>query len=554
MRNTIMAMIGLMLITSIPTSESQAQSRDRRDEKTKDYHEAKHEFHPPRRRGPEDRIPIVIQRFRTINGSNNNLSHETWGQAGGNLRRRVPSAYEDGISLPSGSDRPSPRLISNLVSNQDEEFIANNRGMTSMVWQWGQFIDHDFGLTESHEHPPEPFPIVVPTGDLLFDPFSTGTELIFLFRSEYRTNQDNQPREQINAITSWIDGSNVYGSDAATSISLRTLSGGLMKTSDGNMLPVDDEGFFIAGDIRANEQNALTCMHTLFVREHNRIATRYATLYPTLTDEQIFVRARKRVVGIMQAITYNEFLPTLLGEGALRSYRGYRPEIFPNVSNTFTTAAYRFGHTMLPTELMRLDENYDVIDDGNLALRDAFFNPAEVRSHGIEPYIRGLIVQQAQEIDPHVTSEVRNFLFGPPGAGGFDLASLNIQRGRDHGLPDYNVVRMRFGLPPVSTFADITADPVRQLALEEAYGDVDLIDPWVGMLSEDHVADGSVGITIRTILSQQFADLRDADRFWYKLEMHPADVEVIDATRLSNVIWRNTEVRKIPRNVFQVTN
>jgi len=553
MKTTIIVIVGLLLIPSFTSDDSQAQNRNRRDEKTKDYHEAKHEFHPPRRRSLEHLAPIVIQRFRTINGSFNNMNYVSWGKTGSNLRRRVPSAYEDGISEPSGADRPSPRLISNLVCNQDEEFITNDRGLTSMVWQWGQFLDHDLGLTESHE-PPEVFPIQVPEGDIFFDPFSTGTQMIFLFRSEHRIDQGNNPREQINAITSWIDGSNVYGSDAETSRSLRTLSGGLMKTSAGNLLPLDDEGFFLAGDIRANEQSGLICMHTLFVREHNRIALRYASLYPELSDEQVFVRARKRVVGILQAITYNEFLPALLGEGALRPYNGYRPEVFPSVSNVFTTAAYRFGHTMLPPKLQRLDENLDEIEEGHIALRDAFFNPGEVKTLGLDPYIRGLIVQQSQEIDPQITDEVRNFLFGPPGAGGFDLASLNIQRGRDHGLPDYNTVRKRFRLPRVKSFEDITADPQRQLALEEAYGDVELIDPWVGMLCEDHVPGASVGPTIHTILAQQFADLRDADRFWYQLEMHPNDIPVIDATRLSNVIWRNTNVRKVPRDVFRISN
>ena len=548
-------MVGLMIISSIASgNKSQAQNRDRRDQKTRDRHAEKDEFRPSRRgRGVETRAPVVIQRFRTLNGSQNNLNNPTWGQAGGNLRRRVPSAYADGISEPSGADRPNPRLISNLVCDQPQSFIANDRGLTSMVWQWGQFVDHDFGLTESHE-PHELFPIFVPSSDVFFDPFSTGEQMIMLFRSEYRLNQGNNPREQINGITSWIDGSNVYGSDIVTNRSLRTLSGGLMKTSAGDLLPLDSEGFFLGGDVRANEQPGLLSMHTLFVREHNRIARRYAQINPALSDEQIFVRARKRVVAIMQSITYNEFLPAMLGENSVRSYRGYRPQIFPNVSNVFTTAAFRFGHTMLPPDLMRLDENWDEIEEGNIALRDAFFNPQEVKDHGIEPYIRGLISQQAQEIDPHITDEVRNFLFGPPGAGGCDLASLNIQRGRDHGIPDYNTVRMRFGLPPVSSFADITSDPERQDALEEAYGDVDLIDPWIGMLSEDHVNGASVGRTLHRIVAQQFAGLRESDRFYYEHEMPAASLPVINATRLSHVIRRNTGITAIPRNVFQISN
>ena len=537
----------LTLLCALPAD---AQNRSKRNSRTEDYFGAKHHFHPRRNVRPENRHPVVILRFRTINGSQNNLVMTNWGMQGVNLRRRVLSAYEDGLSAPSGSDRPSARFISNMLCDQTES-MPNARGLTSMVWQWGQFLDHDIDLTESHE-PSEPFFIPVPKGDIFFDPFETGTQQIFLFRSHYRTGLAAHPREQINSITSWIDGSNVYGSDVDTARSLRTLSGGLMRTSDGDLLPMDEDGFFLAGDVRANEQVGLISMHTLFVREHNRIARRLAQLNPRLNDEQIYLRARKRVVAIMQSITYNEFLPALFGPHALSPYRGYRPEVNPNISNVFSTAAYRFGHTMLPTELLRLDANGDAIPDGNLSLAEAFFNPQEVRTHGIDPYLRGLIFQQAQEIDTHIITDVRNFLFGIPGSGGFDLAALNIQRGRDHGLADYNTVRQFFGLPAIKTFEEMTRLPDKQFALVQTYGDVNNIDPWVGMLSEDPLPGSSLGPTLQVILRQQFQMLRDADRFWYELDLPQRDVETIRNTRLSNVIRRNTGVRKMPGDVFRL--
>ena len=264
-----------------------------------------------------------------------------------------------------------------------------------MVWQWGQFLDHDIVLTHTAE-PPELFPLSVPVGDPYFDPFGAGGQQILLFRSEYRQNRPaSEPRQQVNSITAWIDGSNVYGSDDETARSLRTLEGGRMKVSEGNLLPLDEEGFFLAGDVRANEQVCLTAMHTLFVREHNRIAARIASIDPSLRDEQIYVRARKRVTGAMQVITYKEFLPALMGPNALANYRGYKPVVFPNISNTFATAAYRFGHSMIDTEILRLKSNGDSIGAGNLQLRDAFFNPDQIKNHGIDPYLKGLTVQQA---------------------------------------------------------------------------------------------------------------------------------------------------------------
>ncbi len=495
------------------------------------------------------RLPVQISRFRTIDGTLNNPVGINWGFAGANLRRVVPNDYADGISSPSGTNRLSARTISNLVCDQ-EGSIPNRRQLSSMVWQWGQFLDHDITLTETAE-PHEAFPVLVATGDEHFDPFGAGGQRIFLFRSQYRLNRPaTEAREQVNRITSWIDGSNVYGSDDDTALSLRTLQGGRMKTSAGNLLPLDEDGFFLAGDVRANEQVGLTAMHTLFVREHNRLADRLASLNPSLSDEQVYVRARQRVTGIMQAITYNEFLPALMGANALSRYRGYNPAVFPNITNVFSTAAYRFGHSMLDSEVLRMDNNGNELAGGSLALRDAFFNPAHIKADGIDPYIKGLTLQQAQEVDPKIVDDVRNFLFGNPGSGGFDLAALNIQRGRDHGLGDLNSIRSRFGLTSYRSFDEITGDLQAQFALSQAYDSVDDIDAWVGILSEDHVAGASIGETAFAIFKQQFEALRDADRFWYERDFRGADLEVIRNTKLVHIINRNSGVRNMMLNVF----
>lgn len=327
-----------------------------------------------------------------------------------------------------------------------------------------------------------------------------------------------------------------------------------MKTSDGNLLPLDDEGFFLAGDVRANEQVGLTAMHTLFVREHNRIADRLAILNPVLSDEQIYVRARQRVTGILQSITYNEFLPALMGPRGLSPYRGYNPAVFPNISNTFSTAAYRFGHTMLNPEILMLENDGSVSPSGNLPLRDAFFNPAHIRAHGIDPFVKGLATQQAQEIDTKIVDDVRNFLFGPPGAGGFDLASLNIQRGRDHGLADFNSIRDRLGLRKYRSFAEVTSDVGTRIELSDAYDSVNDIDAWVGFLAEEHLSGASVGETLHAMLKQQFEALRDGDRFWYENDFKGRDLETIRNTKLIHIINRNSGAKGLRANVFFVTS
>ncbi|MGI8436524.1 MAG: peroxidase family protein, partial [Chthoniobacterales bacterium] len=375
--------------------------------------------------------------FRSIDGSGNNPIDPLRGSVSIPLLRMVKVDYEND---PAGLLRRSAREISNLVVAQDHMVPSPSRA-SDYLWQWGQFIDHDMDLTTAAS-PDEIMNIHVPLGDPFFDPKGTGTQWIGMDRSFYTIV--NGVRQQMNVDTAFLDASQVYGSDQARAMELRTLDGtGRLKTSAGDLLPYNvhgfpnapstDPSFFLAGDVRANEQVGLTAMHTLFMREHNYWAGVIHGNEPALDDEGIYQRARAIVGAEIQAITYRDFIPALLGPNALPPYTGYHPEVDPSIANIFSTAAFRVGHTMLSPTLLRLDENNQSI--GDLSLADSFFNPTQISGPGIEPYLRGLAKQVDQEVDCYLVDGVRNFLFGPPGAGGFDLASLHIQRGRDSGLP-----------------------------------------------------------------------------------------------------------------------
>ncbi len=499
---------------------------------------------------------------RSIDGTDNNKTHAEWSAAYTELLRLFIEDYEDGAEEPAGIDRVSAREISQSCLSQSHS-ILNSKDASDMFWQWGQFLDHDIDLTPG-TYPPEWYDIQVPLGDPFFDPFKTGSEIIPMNRSDY--NMVNGVRQQINAITSYIDASNVYGSDYARNQELRTLDGtGKLKTSTGGLLPFNinsfpnaptdhDPSFFLAGDIRANEQVALTAMHTLFVREHNRIASNVKRVHRFWSDEQIYQYARSLVIAEMQAITYNEFLPILLGPNELKPYEGYRPDVDPSIANEFSTLAFRFGHSMLSPTLLRLDSRRQPISAGHLPLRFAFFNPDElINNGGIVPILRGLTAQIAQDIDLHVIDDVRNFMFGPPGSGGFDLSSLNIQRGRDHGLPNYNQMREQLGLAPATSFSDINPDPAIQGKLERVYADVDNMDPWIGCLAEPHMPNALVGETMYLILKDQFERLRDGDRFWYQNYLPKHLIIWAERQTLATIVRNNTEIHhEISNNPFVV--
>jgi len=503
-------------------------------------------------------LAIFPYEFRSINGAGNNPIDPLRGSANIPLLRHTTIAYGDGSGSPAGSDQRSAREISNLVVAQDH-LIRNSRNVSDHLWQWGQFIDHDMDLTPA-ANPIEVFNIPVPAGDPSFDPNGTGTQTIGLNRSHYRII--NGIRQQINTDTAFIDASQVYGSDQDRALELRALDGtGKLKTSAGNLLPYNIHGFpnapttesiyFLAGDVRANEQVGLTAIHTLFLREHNYWAHVIKSVNPSLNDDGIYYRARAIVGAEIQIITYRDFIPLLLGPHALPPYTHYRPEVDPGIENSFSTAAFRVGHTLLSPVLRRLDEDNQSI--GDLSLADSFFNPTQISGPGIEVYLRGLAKQVPQEVDCYLIDGVRNFLFGPPGAGGFDLASLNIQRGRDHGLPRYNVVRENFGLPRKTSFPQITTDHELQAKLAAAYATPDDVDVWVGALAEDHFNGGLVGELVFTILKDQFTRLRDGDRFWYQSYLPRSLVTLLEHRPLSAIIRSNTPIGdELQHNVFIV--
>jgi len=486
---------------------------------------------------------MAVDVYAPIDGYGNNVDNPEAGTVGEQFTRLAPAAYADGLSEPARLDEMNAREISDILSTQ-EESIENDRFITSMWFQWGQLLDHDInrvfdvrGFEETSE---------VTSLDISEDfPFN---------RSPYDpTTGTTDAREHVNHVTAFIDGSVVYGSDEERALALRTLDGGKLKsqqTDVGELLPFNTEAlandpapvdaFFLAGDVRSNENIGLTSMQTLWVREHNRLAMELAEtdfahqdLSDPEVDEAIYQRARQQVIGLIQNITYNEFLPSTIGFNAIPTYSGYNPNVDTGISNEFAAASFRIGHTALADELL-------IGSDGDsVPLAEAFFQPHMVSDLGIEGVLEGLTIQLMQESDNQVVDAVRNFLDDGPG---FDLAAINIQRGRDHGIPDFNTVRESIGLEAIDDFSELTSNEELAQLFEDIYGTPDNADPWIAMISEDHVPGTMTGETNYEIFVDQFTRLRDGDRFYFENALSEDLAAEIKATRLSDVIERNTDL------------
>ncbi|XP_065709193.1 myeloperoxidase-like isoform X2 [Patagioenas fasciata] len=542
--------------------------------------------------------------YRTITGECNNRRNPSLGASNRALVRWLPAEYEDGVSVPhgwtegkrySGFPFPLVRQVSNEIVRFPPGQLRMDQQRSLMFMQWGQFIDHDLDFspdtparvtfsggvdchTSCAKQPPC-FPIKIPPND---PRIKNTKDCLPFFRSAPACTSGRAIRDQINALTSFLDGSVVYGSEVPLANKLRDQSnqlgllavnrnftdsgraympfGSMQKdpcliVSKGANIPC-----FLAGDSRANEMLGLACMHTLFVREHNRLAAGLKRLNPHWNGEKLYQEARKILGAMIQIITYRDYLPLLLGGSFQRlipRYRGYNESADPRISNVFTLA-FRFAHASVPPTVGRLSENYKPIGP-KILLRNAFFAVWRIiKEGGIDPFLRSLMSNQAKLMTQQqmVVDELRDRMFEQVERIGFDLPALNMQRCRDHGLPGYISWRQFCGLSQPSGLKAL-AKVLRNHGLAkkfiQLYGTPKNIDIWIGALAEPFVAGGRVGPLMACLIGTQFRNVRDGDRFWWENKgvFTPQQRSALAKISLSRIICDNTQISKVPRHIFQ---
>ncbi|XP_071477117.1 salivary peroxidase/catechol oxidase-like [Diadema antillarum] len=495
-------------------------------------------------------------RLRTFNGACNNLVHVNVGKAFSPFQRFLPPDFADGIKTirrsVTGASLPGARTVSSNIIHFEHVFVPD---YTAIIAHFGQFLDHDVGHSGTDTRECEEclesdfcMPIMTEQPDTFFS-----RRCIPFVRSVPSPGVDCQPgpRQQLNQVTSFVDGSQIYGSSKAEADFLRdkTRGRGQLRSltdpiSPDNLplLPLDEEHrdcIFervdrkcgLSGDERAAEQPVLTALHTMFLRMHNDVASRLANINPSWDDERLYQEARRIVVASWQHIVYNEYLPTLLGRSALianglrvhptAQFFGYDVDVNPSVSNVFASSAFRMGHSQVPPNFTRLDANYREVFPP-IPTGEVFFNAShvyDVANGGLDSLIRGMTQQLVAKVDGYITVFLTRHLFADPaGSEGLDLGAVNVQRGRDHGLPAYNAWRQWCGLRRARSFNDL-ANEFEAGALvkfQRTYRHVDDIDLFVAAISERPVRGGLMGPTLSCIIGQQFQRLKFGDRFWYE--------------------------------------
>ena len=506
----------------------------------------------------KDPIPVNVSQ-PTFDGTGHHPTAPLRNSAGSSIGRYGPARFADGVyTIPTGL--PNARFISNVVV-AGHGTDPDPSGVSGMMYAWGQFLTHD--LSFERQGNTDTIDIEVPQDDQALTPGST-IPVTRVAVTPFTGPGSTIPAAPINDVTGWIDASVVYGvayppgvvqgtTPFANPVTLReggeTATTGKLETSPGGLYPAVEDGMFKLGDPRGSENPDLTAIQTLWVREHNYHVDRLTQLHPEWTGEQLYQRARQIVIAEVQNITYQEWLPKVIGVSALPAYTGFKPNVDATIKIEFAAAALRFGHSIVSNQLDRINEQGVVTEA--LTLANAFFlTPAQFeRNGGADGFMRKLAADVSNKLDVHIVDDLRNLLNDPPAA--LDLAAINIQRGRDLGLPTLNQMRTTLGLSPYTAFGQITTDTATATALQTAYGNVNAVDLWIGGLAEDRVSGALVGPTFRTILIDQFLRIRDGDALYFENQRWAeSDLIWLKNTTLSDVILRNTNTVRLQADSF----
>jgi peroxidase len=534
-------------------------------------------------------------------GSCNNLQMVDWGKTSRPFQRGPEGIRPLNATL----GLPSSRVVSNVIASLNgQEGPKNGYGINILETLFGQFINHDL---QSTRRSPNARLIVLPPGDVLNN--VTGTPYIGngLWAIIFNDTELDTNGEVINSQTSWLDLSTIYGTSESSDIRLRQPDGTLLTSQQYACkfpppfftqlpCPVEDRVYFDAlppsilqvpslgkpdinfpprpdgtgvmndADFRVNNNVALTLLHTLYIREHNRWVRYFKDTSPNLTGDELYRLAKKYTIAVYQRHVFEEYMPTIIPNipQRLSRYPGYDSSVNPDTSYVFDFGAFRYGHSAF--------ETYRVVDRCNSSIRVVpqwyldNVNPyqdihkfAFAGTSGPEPFLipdvlaaarsienvwYSLIYSEGGKVDELVSDDLRNIGFGFfPG----DLFAFDIERGRLASLPDYYTIRKLFfgrynfghhsrlngtvygavsGCPanlegstdadPIECFLGITSRTSLASKLKQLYGKISRIDTVVGLLSEDILPSYHLPTSIAHIVFDEYNNKRIADRLWYE--------------------------------------
>jgi hypothetical protein len=517
-----------------------------------------------------------------VPGFNFNLSYS--GMAGEQFIHENRNLPADPIAYLSSG--PNPRRISNkLFTQAPGTFQPNPVGGNGLTMAHVNFFVHDF-MDHTNDDWQHPIAVPIDHDDPEYGRHTAfgqsidwdSDEVVMLIPGTTPSNDDHSALTggsgfpiRRNGATAWFDASQVYGTNTATTNSLRTFSGGLLRMGAGNLLPNNIHGVrfannpFSAGDYRVNFHPGLTAMHTLWAREHNNIATMLNLVYQgSMTDEQLFQTARlivcAEIIKIHSLEWTNQLAQVPSDQAVLLNLVSNfgKPQPPQNQYATHAVpeefvAAYKW-HSFVPPTLQLRDHTGAAVGTPVDYIAQ-FQDTTLVRTNGIEPILLGLATSPAGTIrfnnlapgfqnihHPYLVSQPVN----PFSQGacvvvpGLDMATIDIVRDRERGINKYNDLRNLVGgggIPLAQYFDDLADTPAQAAALADLYQwSINDVDGIVGIHGEHLYPGNGFPLTMAAMFTPFVLDRFLLDRF-YTDNLDAAHYTLFGLGRLNSVTF-----------------
>ncbi|XP_022170843.1 peroxidase-like isoform X2 [Myzus persicae] len=527
-----------------------------------------------------------------------------WGSSETPYIRVSEAAYHDGDhevrKQCNGSLLPTPRKVQLklFLKKSDDSPDSNNYHLS----QFGQWVTHDITLLPPDSSGPKeccsvpideinsnsPYqcqlPIELPEDDPVHGRHDGKTCMEFR-RAMTAANNFNcsiTPQIPMNQATSFIDASQLYGHKLDKANSIRSFNGGRLLTdviNENEYCPLrkrkgslvcdgrdNVDVCFEAGDPRINQHLGLTSYSVVFTRFHNVVADKLQKINKQWPDEKVFQEARKILGAVNQIIVYRDYLPILLGKSFTKRVgldlcqnrrTKYNSSIIPQLTIAFVGGAFRVPHTTVASYYNYVDKDYEIVD--SVKLNEWMSKPDPlVKDSKFDEIVRGMTTSAGRFHAPSYNYLISNFMFHNHKNGDTDLLSVDIQRGRDVGLPSYIKMREWCGLPEICSFEELSSfvskDDLDKL--KELYVSVKDIDLLVGALLEPPVDGGTVGPTAQCIIADVFHRVRFCDRFFFDVRGQPgsyseAQLDKLKQFNLGLIICATTKLDEVPNNIFE---
>jgi len=519
---------------------------------------------------------VANSRYSQLDGSCNNLRNPNYGETYTPFKRFLLPDYSDNVSEVKAPKSGNPLDFANsrkICTEVHQDQRKDDYKVTSFFVAFGQIVIHDTMMFRSDR-----FDCCAKSTDAQMSEQCAATSLVKDYfyhtlhkktcmgftRSQSAVTRGCKlgPRQQLNRQSAGLDASYIYAQYKDLMDRLRVMSDGKLKvetgsnvqrltickegaTSKGILTCIDDNKDVqnienivfdtqedgckgLTGDNRVNTTPGLYVESLLFVRLHNWICVQLkaAATSSSPTDEQLFQEARRIVIAIYQHVVFSEWLPAFIGRTYMQMYglsplpkgrgyfKGYDPKEELGAYNVASAAAMRVGHSLVSGIFSTVDpDTYKW--DKSVPLSTVMEKPF---TQCVDAVILGLVKQAAHHRGKSMSEQMTNYLFQPEGLDfGADLCTININRGRDHGVPGYNKWRKWCGLSEIKTWNDAykILDAAAVNKYKNLYKHPDDIDLFSAGVSEK-IMEGVVGPTFGCIMARSFRTSKIADRFWYE--------------------------------------